>query len=420
MNLDTINTVQQKKLNQLVNHIYTKSTYWKKIMDDNMINPSSFTVDELKKFPVISKEVLQKHSPDMICASRSEIIDYVCTSGTTNKPVNIPLTNNDLERLAENEYQSILITGATKDDIFQICTTIDKQFMAGLAYFLGIRKLGAGVIRQGVESLETHWNTIQTLKTTYLIAVPSFVIKLISYAIENQIDYRNSSVKKIICIGENIRNLDFSLNTIGQKIANFWDVSLFSTYASTEMATSFTECKYGKGGHHNKNLLVIELLDTNNNPVKSGEIGELTITTLDIEAFPLIRYKTGDLCVFYDDPCECRKKTGRISPIIGRTSQRIKYKGTTFYPSALFELLNKFDTIIDYTIVLETNKYDADEVQVHLALKNSSKLASIKEAIKTSIKVLPEIIIYDSLELFHKKHNMINKRKLSKVIDNRS
>lgn len=417
MNSEAIPIKQQQKLQQLMQHVYGKSVYWKTIMDRLKIHPTTFNVDDLKKFPVITKEVLQNHLPDMICALKSEIIDYVCTSGTTTSPINIPLTNNDLDRLAENEYQSMLLTGATKDDIFQICTTIDKQFMAGLAYFLGIRKLGAGIIRQGIGAVKTHWDTILSLQPTYLIAVPSFVVKMIDYAIENDINYQNSSVQKIICIGENIRKEDFSLNAVGKKIADSWNVRLFSTYASSEMATAFTECEYGNGGHHNDELLVIELLDKNNNPVKSGEIGELTITTLDIEAFPLIRYKTGDLCTLHYDACACGKSTARISPILGRTAQRIKYKGTTFYPSTLFEVLHQFDSIKDSTIVLQTNKYDSDDVQIHLVLQDTSLLHSVKEAIKAAIRVLPEITIHESLVELRKTHHVAHKRKLSKVID---
>jgi phenylacetate-CoA ligase len=243
---------------------------------------------------------------------------------------------------------------------------------------------------------------------------------LIKYAEENDIDYQNSSVKKIICIGENIRKQDFSLNAIGQKIADSWNVGLFSTYASSEMASAFTECSHGNGGHHNEDLLVIELLDQQNNPVKQGEIGELTFTTLGTEAFPLIRYKTGDLCTLNYEPCACGINTARISPILGRTAQRIKYKGTTFYPSVIFEVLNKFDMITDYAIVLETDVYDSDDVTIHIVLQDADRLEMIKESLKNTIRVIPKISIHDSLINLRKQHHVAFKRKLSKVIDLRA
>src|SRR5205085_1939655 len=127
------------------------------------------------------------------------------------------------------------------------------------------------------------WDTILRLKPTAIVAVPSFIYKLIQYAQEHGIDINSSSVKKAVCIGENIRNTDFSLNILVKKITDAWGIKLYSTYASTEMQTAFTECGYGKGGHHQPELLIVELLDENNRQVAPGEPGEVTITTLGVE-----------------------------------------------------------------------------------------------------------------------------------------
>jgi len=160
----------------------------------------------------------------------------------------LALTDADLDRLALNEYNSFKTAGIDEDDIIQLMTTVDRRFMAGLAYFLGARKLGAGIVRVGNGLPELQWDTITNIQPTVIICVPSFILHLITYAEANNIDYKNSSVKKIICIGESIRNSDFTLNTLGKKISQKWDVALYSTYASSEMATAFTECEAFKGG----------------------------------------------------------------------------------------------------------------------------------------------------------------------------
>src|SRR5690606_37390511 len=121
----------------------------------------------------------------------------------------------------------------------------------------------------------------------------------------NNIDYRASSVKKAICIGESVRNPDFSLNTLGQKIEDKWGIKLYSTYASTEMVTAFTECGASKGGHHHPELIIVEFLDDQNRPVEEGTPGEVTITTLGVEGMPLLRFKTGDICTAYYEQCTC-------------------------------------------------------------------------------------------------------------------
>src|SRR5690606_21673630 len=164
--------------------------------------------------------------------------------------------------------------GVSPQDILQLTTTIDRRFMAGLAYFLGARKLGAGIVRVGPGLPELQWDSILKFKPTYLIAVPSFLLKLIAYAEAHQIDYRAQGIKGIICIGEAIRIPDFSLNTLGQNIANKWeDVNLYTTYASTEMSTAFTECEAKQGGHHLPELIIAEILDKENNSVAAGQQG---------------------------------------------------------------------------------------------------------------------------------------------------
>lgn len=408
---------REAKLNDLIKYVYYNSTYWRNILDQGNFDIENFGLNDLQRLPLLNKDELQKHMKDMICVEKSEIMDYVCTSGTTSTPVNIPLTEKDLDRLAHNEYTSILRTGATSKDIFQICTTMDKQFMAGMAYYLGLKKLGAGIIRVGIEPLETHWKSILSIEPTYLIAVPSFIVKLIAYAKENGIDYQNCSVKKILCIGENIRDLNFELNAMGAKIKRQWNVQLFSTYASTEMATSFTECEAQQGGHHNSELLIIECLDDNGNHVAPGEVGELVVTTLGIEALPLLRYRTGDLCMVHHDFCSCGETSGRISPIIGRTGQRLKYKGTTLYPSAIFDVINRFQDVKDSIITIDKDEMANDLIKIHLALDTVNSLQKLKNAIKTVVRVLPEFQIQPSLSPMRKKYKVDRKRKLVKVLD---
>ena len=111
----------------------------------------------------------------------------------------------------------------------------------------------------------------------------------------------------------------------------------------------------GKGGHHNPELLIVELLNEKNEPVAPGEAGEVTITTLGVEGMPLLRYKTGDICMYFDDTCSCGRNTLRLSPVLGRKKQMIKYKGTTLYPPALFDLLNEMEEVLDYVAEVYSN-----------------------------------------------------------------
>jgi len=277
-------------------YLDAKSKYYKTLFKSNNISISEIkTLEDLQQIPVTTKTDLQRHNTDFICVDKTEIVDYNTTSGTLGEPVFFPLTENDLERLAYNEAISFATAQVTKTDVLQLMTTIYKCFMAGLAYFLGAKKIGAGIIRLGIASPAQHWDSILKFEPNYLIAVPSFLIKLKAFALQNNFNLNATSIKRIICIGEPIRQDDFSLNALGKKITENWNVELFSTYASTEMATAFTECEVQQGGHHHPELVIVEILDEQNQTVKLGEVGELTITTLGLEAMPLLRYKTGDM-----------------------------------------------------------------------------------------------------------------------------
>jgi len=298
--------------------------------------------------------------------------------------------------------------------------TLDRQFMAGMAYYSGIRKLGAGVVRVGPGVPSLQWETIERLKPTAIVAVPSFIIKLIQYAEDNGIDINTSSVKKAVCIGENIRTEQLEPNILAQRITDKWNIQLFSTYASTEMQTAFTECEAGKGGHLNPELLIVELIDDNGQPVAEGEAGEVTITTLGVEGMPLLRYKTGDICKAYTQPCSCGRHTLRLSPVIGRKKQMIKYKGTTLFAPALFEIIHRIDAIKEYVVEVYSNEIGTDEVLLHLTAINELEETQnkIKAYLQARLRVTPHIK-YVEPETMQKLQFPDGVRKPVKFIDRR-
>jgi phenylacetate-CoA ligase len=321
---------QDRKLSELLNYLNNNSKFYKDLFRKNHIDLSKINgVKDLKNIPFTTKDDLQSRNEDFLCVHKTRIIDYITTSGTLGKPVTFAQTDSDLDRLAYNEAISFVCAGGKPESVYQLITTLDRRFMAGLAYFLGLRKLGAGVIRVGSGMPELQWESIERFKPDTFVTVPSFLIKLIEFAEANGIDYKNSSLKSAVCIGEPLRNADLTFNTLGKRITEKWDLKLYSTYASTEMGTAFTECSYGVGGHHHPELIIVEVIDDNGNQVCSGEAGEVTVTTLGVEGMPLLRFKTGDICHYYTEPCKCGRNTLRLGPVIGRKQQMIKYKGTT-------------------------------------------------------------------------------------------
>ena len=397
-----IKAYQEIRLADLLQYVSVNSPFYKELFERNNIDVKSIrSIEDLVKIPTTDKEHLQTQNEKFLCVSKNKIIEYMATSGTVGSPVTIALTENDLQRLAYNEYSSFVCADGTPNDVYQLMLTLDRQFMAGMAYYIGIRKLGAGMVRVGPGVPSLQWEVIERLKPTSIVAVPSFIVKLLHYAKEHGIDYNASSVKKAVCIGENLRNEDLELNVLGQKITKDWNIKLYSTYASTEMQTAFTECSEGSGGHMNPELAIVEILDDDGNPVAPGEIGEVTVTTLGVEGMPLLRYKTGDLCRAYTEPCACGRHTLRVSPVFGRKKQMIKFKGTTLFAPALFEIIHKIDAIKEYVAEVYSNEIGTDEVLLYLVPSEYSEETENRIAayLQARLRVMPHIKYISSEEM---------------------
>lgn len=396
--IQEIKKFQEEKLQDLLAYLENNSPFYQKLFRENNIKIEDIlTLEDLQKIPTTTKNDLQLYNDDFFCITADKIVDFSTTSGTLGDPVTFGLSDNDLERLAYNEAISFACAGIQKGDVVQMITTIDKRFMAGLAYFLGLRKMGASVVRMGPGIPELQWDSIFRYKPKYLITVPSFLLKMIDYAEKHGLDYKSSSVYGAVCIGESIKNQDFTDNILSQKIKEKWDINLFSTYASTEMSTAFTECEIQNGGHHHPELIITEILDDDGNPVQEGESGELTITTLGVEAIPLLRFKTGDIVKAHYEPCPCGRNTMRLGPVIGRKQQMIKYKGTTLYPPAMNDILNDFSNILCYQIVIQTNEIGLDEIIIKLSTEenNASFVNEVRDHFRAKLRVSPKIEMVD-------------------------
>src|SRR5690606_12970702 len=248
---------------------------------------------------------------------------------------------------------------------------------------------------------ELQWDSILKFKPSYLITVPSFLLKLIEYAEQHHIDVNASGVKGAICIGEPLRHQDFAFNNMSQRIKEKWQIELYSTYASTEMNTAFTECEHQQGGHHHPELIIVEILDDDNLPVEPDEVGELTITTLGVEGMPLLRFKTGDIVQAHHTPCICGRNTMRLGPVVGRKKQMIKYKGTTIYPPAMDNILNDFNEVESYVIEIFHNSIGTDEILIKIVSKTMSEklLSNIKDHFRAKLRVTPKIEFCDKDEI---------------------
>jgi len=400
---EEIKTYQEGLLHEALAYLQAHSPYYQRMFESYGIHIDKIQhIEDLVKIPFTEKKDLQLFNDEFLCCPKAKIIDYITTSGTLGDPVTFGCTEKDLQRLAYNEKKSFECAGVKPGNVVQLMTTLDKRFMAGLAYFLGLRELGAGVIRVGNGIPELQWDTIRRIKPDTIMCVPSFILKLIQYAEEHGIDYKNSSVRRIIGIGEGLREQNFDLNLLGRKIKEKWDVQLFATYSSTEMGATFSECEYGQGGHVHPELIIVEIIGEDGLPVPDGQPGEIVVTTLGVEAMPLLRFRTGDIAAKIIEQCPCGRNSYRLTPLVGRKNNMIKLKGTTLYPPAINDVLDNTDYVENYVIEVRQSEAGTDDVVVKIGLKydpDFDVVKTLKDSFRSRIRVAPQIEVHPVEEI---------------------
>lgn len=413
---------QLQQIQQLLQQLAEKAPFYQELFKKEKAELTRIrSLDDLRLLPFTTKEDMQRHNWDFLCVPKEEIREYTATSGTMGSAVTIALTENDLQRLAYNEHQSFLTAGGSSNDIYQLILTMDRQFMAGMAYYSGIRELGAISVRTGAGLPGMQWEIAERYGSTVAVTVPSFLLSLGHWAENHGLSTSENSFRAAVCIGEPLRHADFSDNAIGSAIRKVWpDLKLHSTYAATELQTAFTECNAGKGGHLQPDLCIVEIIDENGLPAADGIPGEVVISTLGIEGMPLLRYRTGDIAALHHAPCPCGRHSPRLGPVIGRKGQMIKYKGTTLYPNAIYEVLNELSCIEHYVVEVYNGDFGTEELVIHLSSREEPAHCEqiVKPLLQARLRVLPELR-YHTKEALLAMQFPEESRKIVRFIDRR-
>jgi phenylacetate-CoA ligase len=370
------------------------SPFYRERFDAAGLRPADIaSTRDLRRLPPTTKHDVSASGERMWCVPWKRVVDLATTSGTTGLPTLYPLTEADIRRLGYNEFLSFTCAGLTPDDVAIVAVTLDKCFMAGLAYFEGLRQIGATAVRVGSGSPVMLLSLVERLEATAIVSVPSFLDRIARHAAETGLDLAGSSVRKLICIGEPLRGADFQLSPPGAQLSRAWGARMYSTYGVTELAGSLCECDAGQGGHLHPELLHVEILDAEDRPVPDGEIGEVVATTIGVEALPLLRFRTGDLAFLRRERCACGLWTPRLGPIVGRKNQMMKLKGTTVFPAAVERALSQVEQVVDYVMIVTSSAPLADELEVAIAVKGDEAAACqrARDVLRGELKVTPSV-----------------------------
>lgn len=400
--------IRKAQTSLLIRHIeYTvlNSPFYKKLFRYNGIDYREIrTIHDLRQVPVTEKSDLTDANEQFLAAPQEDVVDVCLTSATTgNRPAALLQTRSDLARLAYNEELAFEMAGIDSKDTLLVAAALDRCFMAGLAYYLGGLKLCARTVRAGAGSPAQLWQLLKCTGTTAVVGVPSLMWKMAQYAIENGEDPSRAGVRRLIAIGEPVRDRSLALLPVTRQLEDVWDARVYSTYASTESATSFCECSARQGGHLRPELVVLEIVDQKCEAVPDGEPGEVVVTPLGITGMPFIRFNTGDVSFVIRKECPCGRKTPRLGPVLGRKNQMLKYKGTTIYPNTIISVIEGKKDFVGGYVEARRNEDGTDRVILYVSVADPLlSMKRIKDEFRARIRVVPEIRIISKKELYEK------------------
>ena len=367
---EELEQLQIERLQSTLNRVYRNVAFYHTAFDSHAVNLERLKeVRALRELPFTRREDLRKSYPyDMFAVPLHDIVRIHSTSGVAGAPVIIGYTRNDLRNWTECTARLLAAVGVTEHDVVQIA--LNYSLSAGAFGFQqGAEQIGATVIPASLTmDVEKQIAIMRDFKATALIATPSHGINLSAALEQMQIHPERLHLRLGLFGGERLND------PLRRQLEERLRVTTIDTYGLTEIMGPGTagECHIRDGFHVNEDHFLVEVIDPQTGePVPTGEEGELVLTTITREGFPLIRYRTGDVTKLIPEPCPCGRTFVRMARIMGRTDDLILFRGVAFFPSQIEEILSGVEgTSPYYQIILdEQGSIDTIEVRAEVSDK---------------------------------------------------
>jgi phenylacetate-CoA ligase len=394
LSTDEIAAKTIRALRNHIKHVKEVSSYYKEAFWD--FNADDIKqIDDFNRLPFTGKTALTEHTHQFTAIEPQEIVETVATGGATGRRVYCPLSANDIDRLAFSEALSFHAMGISPGDRALLFIGFDHCALSGIGCYRGLTLLGANTVRAGMVTHDLGKRYIEQFKPTVIAGSPSFLRRLAMDLSKGGASAQAYAIKKLICLGESLKNQNMEMNPVGKKLQELWGGQALVSYTITEMADALCECIEQKGGHTHPELIYLEVVDESGRPLPDGTPGELVATSLGIEGMPLVRYRTGDITFKVPGTCPCGRNSARIGPILGRSNEMIRLKTGMVYPLTVTNALDEMDGINDYVIILESDDAHIDRVSIHVAAQPSI-VEKIAAHVRTVARVHFPILISNS------------------------
>ena len=338
---EELEQLQWERVQSTLNRVYKNVQFYRKIFDKLNVLPEDIqSIQDLSNLPFTTKDDLRNSYPyDMFAVSLREVVRLHSTSGMTGKPIVVGYTKNDLKNWTNLAARILTSGGVTKDDMVQIAFAYGLLTGAfGLHY--GAEEIGASVIPTSSGHTEKQIIIMKDYKTTTLVCTPSYALRIADTMVNMEIDPKTLNLRLGLFGGE-----PWSEN-MRKEIEGRLYIDALDNYGLSEVIGPgvAAECQYKDGLHLFEDHFIPEIIDpATGNLLPPGEKGELVITTLTKEAFPMIRFRTGDITRLNWQQCDCGRTCIRIEKIMERTDNMLIIKGVSVFPSQIEQVLYEFE-----------------------------------------------------------------------------
>jgi len=349
---EDLKQLQLERLQSTIHRVYRNVPFYRRMFDRQGIDPDSFSsIEDIKKIPFTTKNDLRENYPyGLFAVPLREIVRIHTSSGTTEMPIVVGYTKGDLKIWSELVARVLSAGGITKDDVIQIAFNYGL-FTGAFGFHYGAEKIGASVIPISIENPKKQIKIMQDYKTTALISTPSYALLIANTILEMDINPNSLSLKFGLFGAEPWSE------RMRKEIEEKLKITATDNYGLSEVMGSGVagESLEKNGLHINEDHFLFEILDPHTlEPLEEGQTGELVITTLTKEAFPVLRFRTGDLTRFLPGQCPCGRTLRRIDRIMGRTDDMIIIRGLKIFPSQIEAILYEIEgKQPNYQIILE-------------------------------------------------------------------
>jgi phenylacetate-CoA ligase len=419
---EALEALQRKRLQQVVERVYHTVGFYRRILDEAGVTPDDIkTLDDIQKLPFTTKQDLRDNYPfGMFAVPMSNIVRLHASSGTTGKATVVGYTKRDIDTWSRLVARSFVAAGLTKNDIIHNAYGYGL-FTGGLGAHYGAEMLGASVVPISGGNTKRQIMILQDFGPTAICCTPSYALYLAERGEEIGVDMTSLNLR----VG--VLGAEPWSETMRQEIENKLNIKALDIYGLSEVIGPGVamECTEGRNGLHvfEDHFIVETINPMTGEVVHNGEEGELVFTTLTKEAFPLIRYRTGDMSRLMKEPCRCGRTVARMARISGRSDDMLIIRGVNVFPSQIENVLLAIEGLEPHYQLIVDREGTLDTLEIRVEVSETIFSDEIRTLQKIERRIAKDVKDYlgvtAAVKLVETKSLQRFQEKAQRVVDKR-